>query len=160
MLKGALTPYVKDYSMEVKYGSAVLEADDDDFELVEKVLDCMSLDVADPEENRLSTKDVSGALKPTISLFDPNVDDVESQDPRDADRYSHLPSIPTPKMLQAPYQIPPLFPYSRTNVYLLLSPEIAQRVPTAVILRGISIYGPLELEILVTKLMSPGETIH
>jgi hypothetical protein len=46
MLKGALSPHVTDYTLEVKYGNA---DGDDDFEMVEKVIDSLkvNLDISD-----------------------------------------------------------------------------------------------------------------
>jgi hypothetical protein len=71
-----------------------------------------------------------------------------------------LPDIHSPKLLQAPQNITSLFAFSRTTVYLLLSPETIQRNPTAVILRGTSAHGPLAIEIPVEVLSEPSETIH
>jgi hypothetical protein len=71
-----------------------------------------------------------------------------------------LPHIPYPKVLQAPHNIPSLFPFSRTSVYLMLSPETVKKNPTSVVLRATSIHGPLALEIPVEVLSAPGETIH
>lgn len=158
MLKASLTPHVKDYTLEVKYAKEVDSDSDSDFELVEKVMDALAIDVKDPE-----TK--AEAPKKTISLFDPSVDpDVEmtdaSADNSAGGKYSHLPPISEPKFLQAPFNIPPLYPFSRTTVYLLLSPETAQKQPKSVVLRGTTPYGPVELEIPVTVLTGKGETIH
>lgn len=76
-------------------------------------------------------------------------------------RYKHLPDISVPKLLQAPHRIPPLFPFIRTSVYLLMSPDTEQKqLPKSVILRGTSQHGPLELEIPVQVLEQPGQTIH
>ncbi|KAG7292007.1 hypothetical protein NEMBOFW57_002038 [Staphylotrichum longicolle] len=158
MLKASLTPHVKDYTLEVKYAKEVDSDSDSDFELVEKVMDALAIDVKDPE-----TK--AEAPKKTISLFDPSVDpDVEmtdaSTDNSAGGKYSHLPPVSEPKFLQAPFKIPPLYPFSRTTVYLLLSPETAQKQPKSVVLRGTTPYGPVELEIPVTVLADKGETIH
>jgi hypothetical protein len=65
-----------------------------------------------------------------------------------------------PKIIQAPEQIPPLFPFTRTTIYLLLGPESPQTTPKSVILRATSAHGPLELEIPVQALKTTGETIH
>jgi Vault protein inter-alpha-trypsin domain/von Willebrand factor type A domain len=151
MLRGALSPHITDYTLEVKYNR------DDDFELIEEVSEGMKV--------LLSHTD--GATKPTqpnpkkqatISLFDPTVnpekDDVNTvQD-------LNLPIIPHPKLLQAPHRIPSLFPFTRSVVYLLMSPETIQRNPTSVVLRATSAHGPLALEIPVEVLSTPGETIH
>ncbi|KAF6809167.1 vault protein inter-alpha-trypsin [Colletotrichum plurivorum] len=159
MLKGALTPHVTDYSLEVKYcddNDSETEPDDD-FEII------------DPESPSNASELAKQEPKKTLSLFDPTVtdDDVEMQDskPEDdgtgTDRFSHVPSVKPPKILQAPSQIPPLFPYNRTTVYLLLSPDRALRnkTPESVIIRGTSPQGPLELQVPVVS-VGKGETLH
>ncbi len=75
-------------------------------------------------------------------------------------KYAHIPAVGEPRLLQAPFEIPPLYSFTRTNVYLLLSPETSQKTPKSVILRGHSAHGPLELEIPVSVLAEKGETIH
>lgn len=163
MLKASLGPHVTDYTMEVKYAKDV-EApppyDDDGFEIVEKVMDGLTISVEEPKQQTAAAE----SQKP-ISLFDKSADpDAEMVDP-DLDtsaggKYSHVPVVSEPKILQAPFVIPPLFPFSRTTVYLLLSPETIQKQPKSVVLRGKSPFGPLELEIPVTVLPERGETIH
>ncbi|KAK0659476.1 von Willebrand factor type A domain-containing protein [Cercophora samala] len=165
MLKASLTPHVKDYTLEIKYGkedSGSTTEVDDDFELVERVEDALVVDVAEAESE---TTKAEQAPKKTISLFDDAVDfDTEMTEPgldtSAGGKYSHVPKVPEPKILQAPFVIPPLFPFSRTSVYLLLSPEASRRTPKSVVLRGTCPSGPLELEIPVTILAQPGETIH
>ena len=76
------------------------------------------------------------------------------------DHYADLPNVTTPKLLQAPCTLPPLFPFSRTTVYLLMSPESAHKSPKSVVLRGKSPQRPLELEIPVQKLSEPGKKLH
>ncbi|KAM7194927.1 von Willebrand factor type A domain containing protein [Rhypophila sp. PSN 637] len=161
MLKASLSPHVKDYSLEIKYGKEDQGStpDDDDFELVEKVMDSLSIEVADDPQ-----KPAAPAEKP-ISLFDPSADaDVDmvdaSLDQSAGGKYSHVPPVSEPKILQAPFNIPPLFPFNRTSVYLLLSAQSPQKEIKSVVLRGTSAHGPLELEIPVTVLPEKGETIH
>jgi hypothetical protein len=90
-----------------------------------------------------------------------DVDEPEAKkDDTGEDRYSHLPKITPPKLLQAPHKIPPLFPFNRTSVYVLMSPDSAQKKPKSVTLRATSEHGPLELVIPVEVLEEPGETIH
>ncbi|CAA9962608.1 VIT multi-domain protein [Pyrenophora teres f. maculata] len=167
MLKGALSPHITDYTLEVRYSNKDLStppSDDDlddfeDFEIIEKVVDSLKvkLDLQDkgtgPEKTQKS-----------ISLFDPTTDpdeDVQvAHDETGEQRYAYLPSIPVPKIIQAPQQIPSLFAFNRTTVYLLLRPEATQATPQSVVLRGTSVHGPLELEIPIQILDTPGETIH
>jgi hypothetical protein len=151
MLRGALSPHITDFTLEVKY-----EQEDDDFEVIDKVTERMKILLTEPK-----SKEGKEALKPqeTISLFDPSVN-PEKEDIVMKDVNVELPSIPTPKLLQAPHKIPSLFAFSRTSVYLLMSPDTIQRNPTSVILRGTSDHGPLALEIPIEVLPEPAETIH
>lgn len=149
MLRGALTPHITDYTLEVKY-----EKEDDDFELIDKVTEGLKVLLSDID----STQPEPQAPKPTISLFDSTVD-PEKEDVKMTD-VDYLPKVPYPKLLQAPHQIPSLFAFSRTSVYLLMSPDTIQRNPTAVVLHATSAHGPLELEIPIEVLSTPGQTIH
>ncbi|KAL1650762.1 hypothetical protein SLS58_000880 [Diplodia intermedia] len=167
MLKGALSPHITDYSLEVKYADEKQGNSDDGFELVEKVTDSLrvNLNLRDTEAQH----EAGVAPKTPISLFDPSVD-VDAPEPHNAsndgqDRYAHLPPLDPPAILQAPSRIPALFPFNRSTVYLLLSPNspAANRTPSSVILRGTSSHGPLELEIPVTiasENNGKGETVH
>ncbi|KAI9854316.1 MAG: hypothetical protein M1824_000409 [Vezdaea acicularis] len=153
MLKGALSPHVTNYSLEVKYDSSA----DDGFELIAKVTDELHILMSD------SLREPEPAPQKPISLFDENITENNSTDVSDSDgmeRFSHLPSLTPPKLMQAPNKIPPLFPFSRTMVYLLMSPDTVDRTPRSVILKGHSARGPLELEIPVQILQEPGETFH
>lgn len=154
MLKAALTPHINDYTLEVKYEAD--QGSDDDFELIEKVHDCLVINEA--------TQSAEPAIpQKTTSLFDPSVD-VDSAMGKigetESSKYDHLPPVPPPKLLQAPFEIPPLYPFNRTNVYMLMSNETVQKPVKSVILRATSQHGPLELEIPVTTLDEPGETVH
>ncbi|RDL38783.1 uncharacterized protein BP5553_03123 [Venustampulla echinocandica] len=151
MLRGALSPHITDYSLEVKY-----EHEDDEFEVIDKVTDGMKILLSDSEESQAPSKALDGK-EPTISLFDST---ANLEPDLGASRGPTLPTISPPKLLQAPNKIPSLFPFSRTTVYLLLSPETYQRNPTAIVLRATSAHGPLALEIPIELLPSPQDTIH
>lgn len=155
LLKGALTPHIDDYSLEVKY-----KQDDDDFEIIESVKEASKIDVT------MSTDSTSeGTAKTPLSFFDSTLDPDRDGDvdmisaQTNKDRFAHLPKISPPSILQAPYRIPPLYPFSRTTVYLLLDPSTYHRTPEAIILRATSPQGPIELEIKVEDI-GEGETIH
>ncbi|KAK4127015.1 VIT-domain-containing protein [Parathielavia appendiculata] len=157
MLKASLTPHITDYTLEIKYSKEPAVDSDDDFELVEKVMDGLAIDVQEPEKEEPPKK--------VISLFDESADlyAAMTNAPTNTSaggKYSHVPPVSEPKMLQAPFVIPPLYPFNRTSVYLLLSPKTIQKQPKAVVLRGSSPYGPVELEIPVTVLPEKSETIH
>ncbi|ETS81677.1 hypothetical protein PFICI_06679 [Pestalotiopsis fici W106-1] len=153
MLKGALFPHVKDYSLELKGTSS--SSADDDFEMIEK-----ASNVSGTEDLADSPATITDEPIPqTRSLFDPSVGTgTEIQDTEFATEPSRLPDIEIPQLLQAPSNIPPLFPFSRTSVYLLLSSDTP--TPGSVILRGSSSHGPLVLEIPITVPKDKGETIH
>ena len=159
MLKGALSPHINDYTLEIKYkgGAAAESTSDDEFELIEKVQDALVI----------STLPKQGLTKKVISLFDTSAKDdtdtTKAAKPDHKQKYDHLPPIETPRYLQAPASIPPLFPFNRTTVYILLSGDddtISKRIPASALLKATSAHGPLELEIPVTVLPEPGETIH
>lgn len=147
MLKGALTPHIKDYTMEVKYENA-----DEEFELVESAT--KGLKGLDTD----SEKPASKMKKKVISLFDKSAK-VDDTIDKVAGRHDHLPPISTPKLLQAPHKIPSLYPFNRTTVYLLMSAESCQRKPKAVVLSATSEHGSLELVIPVQD-VGTGETLH
>ena len=149
MLRGALSPHISDYKLEIKY-----QSEDDEFELVDKV--------NDDSLAKSMTKTTLGSgmekAKKVISLF--NAKEDPEKEPVQAGANEPPPDVPAPKILQAPYRIPSLFAFSRTTVYLLQSPETIQKNPQAVILRGTSAAGPLHLEIPIEALPRPGQTIH
>ncbi|KAF1848931.1 VIT-domain-containing protein [Cucurbitaria berberidis CBS 394.84] len=158
MLKGALSPHINDYTLEVKYSNSASSDEEDDFEIIERVTDSLKIKLD------LGEKKVENITKKPISLFDPSVD-LDKQEPSAYDetgegRYAHLPEIPAPRVLQAPQNIPSLFAFNRTTVYLLLGPDAPKATPKSVVLRGTSAHGPLELEIPIQILDVPGETIH
>ncbi|KAH7383858.1 von Willebrand factor type A domain-containing protein [Pyrenochaeta sp. MPI-SDFR-AT-0127] len=175
MLKGALSPHVNDYTLEVKYSTKNSE-EEDDFEIVERVADSLKvkLDLKDSKEDKKATVGHQSKTirtfftdlyqKKPISLFDASVDpDKESPpayDETGEERYAHLPKVPVPKIIQAPQNIPSLFAFNRTTAYLLLGPDAPQATPKSVVLRGTSTHGPLELEIPIHTFDLPGETIH
>jgi hypothetical protein len=146
MLKGALYAHTKDYSLEVNYDDrdSAETSDDDDFEIVEKVNDCLK--IADLPAQPSPKKGVMGKVK---SFFDTSADVDKPLKTESGSRYAHLPAIEPPKLMQAPNSIPPLFPFNRTTVYLLLGPESAQKKVSSVTLRATGPDGPLELNIPV-----------
>ncbi|EGR49919.1 uncharacterized protein TRIREDRAFT_76690, partial [Trichoderma reesei QM6a] len=159
MLKGALTPHITDYSLEIKYGSRDAapygETADDDFVVIERVMDSLTLDISP------SSDTTSEPPPQPMSLFDQSVQDSDLEIPTSSNSVTtKLPSVTVPQYLQAPFQIPSLFPFSRTTVYVLLSDATPDCQPKSVILKGSSTYGPVELEIPVRVLTEKGTTIH
>ncbi len=144
MLAGAMSPPVTDYALEVKYDTA--EDDDEEYVLVEKVADSL---------HGISINDRKIQYPAGDKVLPEQSTDQDGQS-----RYDHLPVVAVPKLLQTPHKIPPLYPSSRTTVYLLLSPQASQSKPKAVVLRGTTPQGPLEFEIPVEIMPHNSETIH
>ncbi|RVX68790.1 hypothetical protein B0A52_07676 [Exophiala mesophila] len=148
MLKGALTPHISDYSMEVIYDDKENSTSEDDFEIVDSET-ASARTLVPPEQDQ--------SPKKKISLFDTSYVEEPTNPP--TGRFDHLPKIAIPKTIQTPHKIPALFPFNRTTVYLLLGPDAPPRAPKLVKLRGTSDQGPLELDISVQDI-GTGETLH
>jgi len=160
MLKGALSPHIYNYAMEVKYESQSEQDQDMEWDMVEKVED--KLKVVDPLETQEKIPETDQKPIP-LSNTDAQMDEPESVESKfwaTGDPFESIPELSTPKLLQAPFPVPPLFPFSRTTVYLLMSPECIQKTPKSLILRGTSLHEPLEPEFPVRKLSEPGKKIH
>ncbi|GFF49019.1 von Willebrand factor A domain-containing protein 5A [Aspergillus udagawae] len=136
MLKGALTPHISDYKLEVEYDDG-----DEDFEVVL------------PERPKTMTVDDTEKEQQPISLFD--ADYKENEQKMDEEP---LPVLTPPPTIQAPYKIPPLYPFIRTTAYILLGPA-TMHTPKALIFRATSNQGPLVLRIPIDDI-GTGETIH
>ncbi|KAL8670299.1 MAG: hypothetical protein Q9168_005154 [Polycauliona sp. 1 TL-2023] len=158
MLKGALSPHTTDYSLEIRYQDA-----DEEFEMVDKVTDALKVMLSEPKVT--GEPEAKENSKP-ISFFDTTAtpsgekEKPPSADNEKTDPFAHLPAISVPKIMQTPQLIPPLFPFSRSSVYLLFSGDSTQRTPKSVVLRAKSEHGPLELEFPVETTTTPGQTIH
>ncbi|KAF4287245.1 hypothetical protein KXV70_002521 [Aspergillus fumigatus] len=135
MLKGALTPHIFDYKLEIEH--------DDPVEEFEVVL---------PERPRAMPVDEAEMKQQPISLFDADYKEDEQKTDEEA-----LPVLTPPQTLQAPYKIPPLYPFIRTTAYLLGSANMQN--PKALIFRATSKQGPLVLRIPINDI-GTGETIH
>jgi hypothetical protein len=57
MLKGALSPHIHNYTMDVKYANAMLDEEDEDFEIIEKVTDGLKVKL-----NLDGDKDIKSAV--------------------------------------------------------------------------------------------------
>ncbi|KAK8091342.1 von willebrand domain containing protein [Apiospora phragmitis] len=149
MLKGAMFPHVKDYTLEVKY-----EADEDEeYEVIDTPEESLVVHIPETKPTEET------APKKPISLFDPSsTAEGDLGAKTNENKFLGLPPLGVPKLLQAPHSIPPLFPFVRSTVYLLMSSET--RKPESVVLRGKSQQGPLQLEIPITPLAEKGMSIH
>ena len=155
MLRGALTPDYGALTMEIQYQKA---DDEDGFVLVERVSDSLrvlELDEDDWLHAQLDEEPASVAKTAAAGKRDMKMPNTNVQA-----RYNHLPTVPAPKVMQTPQNIPPLYPFSRTSVYVLISPEVAQGTIQSILLKGSSAERPFELKIPVEVLSKSGETIH
>ncbi|KAJ5974390.1 hypothetical protein N7481_011600 [Penicillium waksmanii] len=137
MLKGALMARVTDASLNMN----LPDLEGEDFMVVE------------PMEEDLKDGLAEGTNKP-IKLFD---DKYEESD-KVQDLHQPLPKLTAPSIIQAPVELPPLFPFIRSTVYILFSGDISS-FPETIRLRAKSDHGPLELDIPIQDI-GLGETIH
>ncbi|KAI4924277.1 uncharacterized protein J4E92_007358 [Alternaria infectoria] len=151
MLKGALTPHIQDYRLEVKYEDDSVESVADSIRINLK----LDNDSSDAKQTRAPDADA----KP-ISLYNPDLEEQHPKDGESKDIFAGLPELKRPTLLQTPHEIPALFPFNRTCVYLLMSPESSHLQPKSVVLKGTSPQGPLELEIPVEVRKEADEMIH
>ena len=156
MLRGALTPDHGALTMEVQYQKD--DNDEDDFVMVERVSD--SLRVLGLDEVEWTDAQLGAEQAVSAEITDAGRDGMELIDADGQARDSHLPVVPVPKLMQTPQKIPPLYPFSRTIVYVLISPEAAQGTIKSVVLKGSSPENPLKIEVPVEALHERGETIH
>ncbi len=156
MLRGALTPDHGALTMEVQYQKD--NDNEDEFVMVERVSD--SLRVLGLDEDDWS--DAQLGEEPSISAETTAAEkkDVEVSQAGGQARYDHLPTVPAPKLMQTPRDIPPLYAFIRTSVYVLISPEAAQGTIKSVTLKGSSAEKSFELEVPIEVLSERGETIH
>lgn len=155
MLRGALIPDYGAFTMEIQYQK---DEDEDGFVMVELVSD--SLRVLELDENDWPDAQLDEEPAFSAETTAGGEKDVEMPDADGQARYNHLPVVPAPKLMQTPQVIPPLYPFSRTNVYILISPGAAQGTVKSVVLKGSSAENPFALEIPIEVLSEPGETIH
>ncbi|KAL0634634.1 hypothetical protein Q9L58_006427 [Maublancomyces gigas] len=129
MLKAALTPHVNDWSVDWEGKAAQLA-----------------------EFSDSQAKPDAVVVKPAISLFD------QASTPDDPPAAEPLAAANRPPVLQAPSSIPPLFAFTRTTVYYILS---TSPTPTTVTLCGsahdtnTNTIQPLSLSLPVTLITSP-----
>lgn len=135
MLKGALMPRLKNYTLDL----ALPLQEDEDF-----------ADIT-PEKSR---EQIPVEVRKPISFFDEAHEDSGKLEvvPQP------LPKLPVPAILQAPTELPPLFPFIRSTAFVLLSKK-KPSLPEKIFLRADSRHGPLELEIPVQD-VGRGETLH
>ncbi|KAJ5497989.1 hypothetical protein N7453_007040 [Penicillium expansum] len=137
MLKGALTPHVHDYKLEVEYDTET----EQEFDFVSETenLTDFETEIKDKEgDGDVPREETTHSSSQPILLYD------ESFQEPDVD---------------LPYNIPPLYPFIRTNIFLLMDPHSSEKIPTSLRLSATSHDGPLELRIPICDIVT-GETIH
>lgn len=155
MLRGALTPDHGAFTMEIQYQK---EEDEDEFVMVERVSD--SLRVLELDEDDWPDAQLGKELTASAQTTAGGNKNVGMAGADGQARSNHLPTVPVPKLMQTPQKVPPLYPFSRTNVYVLISPEAAQGSIKSVILKGSCIESPFKMEIPIEVLLERGEIIH
>lgn len=141
MLRGALTPDYGTLTMEVQYQKG--DDDEDQFVMVERVSD--SLRVLGLDEDECPDAQLGDELAVSAETTFTGREGIETPDADGQALYDHLPALPAPKLMQTPQYIPPLYPFSRTHVYVLMSPDAAQGTIKSVVLKGDSAENPFEL---------------
>ncbi|KAF2109629.1 von Willebrand factor type A domain-containing protein [Lophiotrema nucula] len=158
MLKGALTPHITDYQLQIKY-------EDDSVDSVADALQLkLNFEEDDAKPGKSEGANSSDGRYPLrnkpISLYDPDTKEEHPKANEPKDPFAGLPKLDRPKILQTPTEIPSLFSFNRTCIYLLMSPKTSDLKPTSVVLKGTCPEGPLELEIPVQIRETPNEMIH
>ncbi|KAJ8112362.1 hypothetical protein ONZ43_g5414 [Nemania bipapillata] len=146
LLKAAMMPHLNNYSFDVKY-----KRDDEDYEIIEAE-DAVKVSITLPVREK---KGKQNALSFVSGFLGRGGEDDSTK----GDRFAHVPAIAAPSILQTPSQVPPLYPFSRTTLFLLLDPSTYGLTPESVILRASSEDGSIKLEIEVGDI-GRGETIH
>ncbi|CAH0047704.1 unnamed protein product [Clonostachys solani] len=158
MLKGALLPHIKDYSLDIRYGKADAQ-NNEDFEIVENVSDSLLVHSKDDEEWIEVESQIARETDPEIPKGDEQTDPGPATGPI-APKHTSLPAVPAPDYIQVPSQITQVFPFNRTTTYVLLSNQKQDLEPKSVILKGSCDQGPLELEIPIVHLSAKSSAIH
>lgn len=150
MLKGALSPHIYDYKIDVEYDAET----ESGFEMIDSETEVSGSDTSAKKDDE--KKPIQPSEKAPISLFDPSYKEPEIKSVHNLSE--KLPNLSTPDLVQAPCKIPTLYPHVRTTICILMSPQLA-RNPQALILRASSEHGPLLLKIPIQNI-GKGETIH
>ncbi|KAI1820844.1 von Willebrand factor type A domain-containing protein [Xylaria intraflava] len=153
LLKGALSPHIGDYSLQVRYNWA---NDPRAIGSVKATIEAGGESLTESEDGTTTEQAISFDGKDGV---DSSLEMITSSAKTDAERCAHLPVISAPSIIQAPRQAPPIYPFPQTTVYLLLDPSTYHLTPEAIILHARSFQGPLSLEIEIEDI-GEGETIH
>ncbi|KAJ6125282.1 hypothetical protein N7471_012599 [Penicillium samsonianum] len=157
MLKGALTPHVHDYKLEIEYDTET----EQEFDFVSET---ESLDSETEVKYKEGDRDVpmEGTTRNSaqpISLYDENFQEPNTDVDAEKRAAEKLPTLTPPRAIQAPYSIPPLYPFIRRNVFLLTDPHASEKIPKSLKFSATSNDGPLEQRIPICDI-GTGKTIH
>ncbi|KGO54729.1 hypothetical protein PEX2_072120 [Penicillium expansum] len=158
MLKGALTPHVHDYKLEVEYDTET-EQEFDFVSETENITDSET-EIKDKEgDGDVPREETTHSSSQPILLYDESFQEPDVDVDAKKRATVKLPALTSPRVIQAPYNIPPLYPFIRTNIFLLMDPHSSEKIPTSLRLSATSHDGPLELRIPICDIVT-GETIH
>lgn len=142
--------------MEIQYQQE--NEEDDNFVMVERVSNSLRvLEINEDEWPEAQLAEKSDDFTETTFTEGKG---LETPVADSRDRHDHLPAVPAPKLMQTPRNIPPLYPSSRTHVYVLISPDAAQGIIKSIVLKSSSPENPFALEVPIEVLSKHGETIH
>ncbi|KAJ5437894.1 uncharacterized protein N7458_008892 [Penicillium daleae] len=131
MLKGALMPRLKDFQLDL--GLSPLENEG----------------FVEIEQEEASERPVTKAATEPISFFNESHEDPEKLEVMK----QPLPKLLIPTFVQAPTELPPLYPFIRSTAFILFSNNSSSLLEK-IVLRANSRHGPMELEIPVQDAMT------
>lgn len=158
MLKGALTPHIHDFELEVEYDTET-EREFDFVSDTENFTDSETEGKENEGDGADSVEGTAGNSSKPILLYDENFQESDINVDTEKRAAETLPTITPPRAIRAPYNIPPLYPFIRTNVFLLMDEHSPEKIPKSLKFTATSNDSPLELRIPICDI-GTGETIH
>ncbi|KAJ9485267.1 hypothetical protein VN97_g8086 [Penicillium thymicola] len=158
MLKGALTPHIHDFELEVEYDTET-EREFDFVSYTENLTDIETEGKKKEGDGDVSMEGTTGRSSQLILLYDENFQESDMKVDAEKRAAETLPTLTPPGAIRAPYNIPPLYPFIRTNVFLLMDPHSPEKIPKSLKFTATSNNIPLELRIPICDI-GTGETIH
>lgn len=158
MLKGALTPHIHDFELEIEYDTET----EREFDFVSDTESFTDIETEGKEKEGDGDVCIEGTTRSSLQsilLYDENFQESDMNVDAEKRATGTLPTLTPPRAIQAPYNIPPLYPFIRTNVFLLMDPHSPEKIPKSLKFTATSNDGPLELRIPIWDIGS-GETIH
>ncbi|KAJ5503490.1 hypothetical protein N7463_006364, partial [Penicillium fimorum] len=151
-------PHVHDYKLEVEYETET----EHEFEFLsdtENITDSET-EARDKEgDGDVSMEEITQSSSQPISLYDENFQEPDMNHDAERGATGKLPTLIPPRGIQAPYNIPPLYPFIRTNFFLPMDSHSPEKTPKSLRFSATSHDGPLQLRIPICDIGN-GETIH